>query len=463
MKRQQTAPVDAKLGLSSLSSPNLNALTVIGLAFACSLVSAEANGLYGNGTGARAMALGGADVAWASDPLGAMAANPAGLGFLNAPELNLGGVGGVVQGRFDKAGSGGNLSDNVNGLPEGAFGTPLGKWPVAVGISCDPESMLLADWHYPDPPGPGVAAVSYGNQEDKSEILVLRTALGVAVQVCPKFSIGASAGLLYNQNELKTPYIFQNLQPASAATAANGGKTLLDLRTDGWGWDFQAGLLFKATTNLQFGISYQGAATVDSTGDATGDPYKQFGTPPGTLAFHYDAAVKNRFPQSVSAGASWKFLPKWRLVPQVDWIDWADAFKTLPVNLSNGSNQNVNTALGTANFQDNIPLNWQSEFVGRAGLEYALNDNWTLRCGYSYGHSPVPDSTLNPMTAAIMENTVTVGAGYEIGRYDFELAYQYDLPAKQTVGTSDLRSGEYSNSSVEVSAHLLALTMSMKF
>ena len=36
-------------------------------------LTAQANGIYSNGVGARSMAMGGADVAWASDPLGAMA------------------------------------------------------------------------------------------------------------------------------------------------------------------------------------------------------------------------------------------------------------------------------------------------------------------------------------------------------------------------------------------------------
>lgn len=42
---------------------------------------ALANGIYRDAAGARALAVGGADVAWAAAPLGAMSANPAGLGF----------------------------------------------------------------------------------------------------------------------------------------------------------------------------------------------------------------------------------------------------------------------------------------------------------------------------------------------------------------------------------------------
>ena len=426
----------------------------------------HADGIFGNGVGARSMSMGGADTAWASDPLGAMAANPSGLGFLTAPELDFGGVGGVAEGQFNKPGvSSGDLDGRVSVLPEGAFGMPLGNWPVSVGLSFVPESTLLADWHYVDPPGGLGGTTSYGYQQDKSEIIVLRTALGAGVGVGSKFSFGASVGLIYNANQLETPYIFQDLQPGPHGPTNNaydGAKTLLNLHTTGFGWNAQAGMMYRATSNLQFGLSYESQTKVDTSGGASGDPSLQFGYPQGTLPFHYNADVRNTFPQNLSLGASWKFQPRWRLALQVDWIDWRDAFHNLPVSLSGGNNATVNSVLGSS-FSDSIPLDWRSEFVYRAGLEYKLTGNFDLRLGYSYGSSPVPDSTLTPMTAAIMENTLTAGVGYHWRRFAVDLAYQYDFPATQNVGTSGLLSGEYSNSSTQVSMHILALTTSYRF
>jgi long-chain fatty acid transport protein len=426
----------------------------------------QANGIYGNGVGARSMAMGGADLAWSVDPLGAMGANPAGLGFLIASEFDLGVVSGFAQGHFSKPGvSNGDLAETPGALPEAALGIPIGKLPVTIGLSFVPESMLLADWHYTDPPGGLNGTTSYEYQENKSEILMLRSALGAGVKINSKLSFGASVGLVYNENYLKTPYVFQNLQPGPNDpnnSAYDGAKTLLDLHTSGFGWNAQVGMIFRATTNLQFGISYQSETRLNTTGDASGDPYAQFNVPPGALPFHYDANVRNIFPQDVSAGVSWKFHPQWRLALQTDWIDWADAFQTLPVSLSNGNNTTVNSVLGSS-FKDSVPLNWRDEFVYRAGLEFNVTENLVLRIGYCYCNSPVPDSTLTPMTAAIMEHTLTAGIGYHWRRFQFDLAYQYDFPATQNIGTSGLHSGEYSHSSTEVSAHTLAFTTSMRF
>jgi long-chain fatty acid transport protein len=418
-----------------------------------------ANGIYGDGVGAHAMSLAGAEVAWAADPLSAMTANPAGLGFLADPEIDLGAEGGLFNGTFSKPGiPNGSLDDSFRALPEGAIAYPLGKLPVTIGLSFAPQSALLANWHYQDPAG-GLGGISYGYQQDKSEILLLRSALGLAVQVNSKFSIGATVGLLYNENELVAPYIFQNREP----DVYNGAKTLLNLRTTGFGVDATIGMIFKATEDLRFGIFYQSESIINSTGDASGDPYAQFGTSPGVLAFHYDAEVKNTFPQNGSAGVSWQFHPKWRATVQADWIDWAEAFDTLHISLSNGNNPNVNSALQGSGMKDSFPLNWTSEFVYRAGLEYKLTDNFAIRIGYCYGQSPVPDSTLTPMTAAIVQHTVTAGFGYHWKHFKMDVAYQYYIPATQNVGTSELRDGEYSNSSTKVSAHVLAITTGFTF
>jgi long-chain fatty acid transport protein len=202
---------------------------------------------------------------------------------------------------------------------------------------------------------------------------------------------------------------------------------------------------------------------INTTGSASGNAGAQFGHPGvDAYSFNYHAQVNNTFPNQVSLGGSWKFLPNWRLAAQVDWIDWAGAFNTLPVRLSDGGGAIITGALGK-NFQDNIPLDWKSEFVYRVGLEYAPVKNLFLRVGYCYGNSPVPDSTLTPMTAAILEHTITAGIGYRWRACEWDLAYQCSLPATQNVGTSILRDGEYSNSSTTVFLNVVALTMKVNF
>jgi long-chain fatty acid transport protein len=108
-------------------------------------------------------------------------------------------------------------------------------------------------------------------------------------------------------------------------------------------------------------------------------------------------------------------------------------------------------------------LNWHNEAVYRLGVEYQVMENLSLRAGYAYGGSPVPDSTLTPMTAAISEHTLTAGVGYRWRFCQIDLAYQCDLPASRSVGTTALAGGEYANSTTEVTIHWLALTLGVHF
>jgi long-chain fatty acid transport protein len=415
--------------------------------------------LYRNGVGARAMALGGADVAWAEDALGAMAANPAALRLLKSPTLDLSLIGGIADGAFsNRANDDRDLRSEPGFGGDGAFGLPLGSLPLTFGVSVITESGLRADWRYVDTPG-GVGGTSYGLQRHESELFILRSAAGLALSLGPKVSVGASIGLIYNENKLHAPYIFQT-QPT-----LRGLKTLLDLETSGFGWNAAVGVLFRPRDDVQVGVSYKSEAKVHSYGDASGNIGAQFATLGLALRpdFRYDAEVVTDFPQMVMAGVSWKFFPRWRLALQVDWINWSDTVDELPITLTRGNNADINGVVGSAAFKDEVPLKWRDRFVYRVGLEYAVADNLWLRGGYAYGDSPVPSQTLTPLTAVIMEHTVTAGIGYRRGPVQFDAAYQFDVPTDRRVGASGLEAGEYSNSRIHLLIHWLAVTASIRF
>lgn len=421
--------------------------------------AAEANGILRNGVGARAMALGGADIAWAEDALGPLAANPAGLGWLERPTLDLGVTAVRVSGDFTNvADDDGEISGRVGLMPDAAAGGRIPATPVSVGLGLVTDAALAGHWRYVDAPG-GAGGVSYGRQAHESSIVVARLALGVGVDLGPYVALGATVGLVYNDNSLHAPYIFQS-QPGLA-----GLKTLLDLETSGWGWNGTVGVLVRPHETLQLGLGYRSETTIDSEGRARGDAAAQLAAlgvaiPTG---FRYDAEVRTKFPQVVSGGASWRAHPRWRFVGQVEWINWSDAFDELPITLTNGSNAALNGIVGSSTLRDTVPLGWRDRFVYRAGVEWTVTEPLRVRLGYAYGKSPVPDRTLTPLTGAIMEHTITAGVGYRIGPVQLDFAYQYDLPVTRRVADSDLRSGEYDQSEIEVSLHWVAVTASIRF
>ena len=61
------------------------------------------------------------------------------------------------------------------------------------------------------------------------------------------------------------------------------------------------------------------------------------------------------------------------------------------------------------------------------------------------------------------EHVVGAGIGYKTGRYHADLAWQWEIPNRDSVGTSKLLTGEYSHSSTETSVQWLAFTTGVEF
>jgi len=437
--------------------------TILAAALTCGLTaSSQANGIYRNGIGARAMALGGADATLNDSATSAMTANPAALSDLTGIKLDLGLTAALPDGEFsNSANAPVSIPDQLGVFPEFALTLPYTD-EIRLGFSVSPDAMLAGKWDYVDAPGGLSGTTSYGLLRHRSEIVVLRSAFGVGISLADNLSIGGSVGLLYNRNQLETAYVFQS------HPALRGFKTLVDLDTDGFGVDGEFGLLYRPTEELHLAFTYKLASTVKADGRITGNAEAELTALGGPFAgvqpdFAYDAEVENTFPQMLSAGVGWQAAPDWRLLAQVDWINWSDAFDSLPLRLRNGNNADLNEFLGSNAIDDTIPLNWKDRFVYRAGLEYTPGEHWSFRAGYSYGKSPVPDGTLNPLNAAIFEHTLGAGVGYRWKRFSLDAAWQWDLPARQSVVTSDLEAGEYANSSVEVEVHWLAVTAGVEF
>jgi long-subunit fatty acid transport protein len=317
--------------------------------------------------------------------------------------------------------------------------------------------MSESTWKYAD--APGAAGATYGLQKQKSAILAARSVAGVGFALSRAISVGVSVGAVYNSNTLQAPYIFQS-HPALA-----GLKTLLDLHTTGAGWNTSVGVIARPNKTVQLNLAWKSRTVIDSTGDATGNIGQQLAAL-GLAArpdFHYSAAVHNVLPQSVLAGLNWRVDGRWIFGLQADWVNWSDAFASLPVSLTNGNNADINGLLKSNSIFDRVPVNWKDQFSFHGGVERLLTENVSVRGGYAHANNPVPASTLSPLTAAIMTNQLTTGIGYRRGRWRFDLAYAIDPTAQENVAHSGLLSGEYSNSRVRIGTQSVALNTGFQF
>lgn len=438
--------------------PNAQLLS-LALILGLGTIPVQAQDFYWTTVGARSQALGGVYVPSSSGALEALAANPAGLSVLSQRTLDLGISGIFARGSFtNSANQNAPMTTSPGVMPYGAFGTPIGHSRFSFGIGLIPELTSVSDWRYVD--APGAAGATYGMQQQKSAILAARSTAGFGVSFGPSLAIGATVGADYNQNTLEAPYIFQQ-QPVLA-----GLKTMLNLHTDGIGWNTSVGVIARPSRKLTFGLAWKSETIINSTGNATGDAGAQFaalGLAGVPADFHYSAAVRNVLPQSVIGSLNWRVNPRWLLVFQTDWVNWKDAFVTLPVSLTNGTNTAINGLLKSTSLNDGVPLDWKDQYSFHGGVERLLTESVSVRGGFAHANNPVPGSTVTPLTAAIMGNQLTTGIGYRHGRYRLDLAYGYALRGQASVQHSALLSGEYNNSQVQLGTQNLTLNSSIQF
>lgn len=417
--------------------------------------------LFSGTTNSASMGVGASDLASPHGVLGAVSSgNAAGIALTEGRSLEVSGLAILAHGSYTSATSKNSTLDPLLGIaPSVAFVTGVGRTPWRVSVSATPDISLSANWYYND--APGTAGVTYGYQQNKSTLLNERFAVGVGHPLGRKLVAGATFGGVYDSSTLIAPTIFQQ-QPVLA-----GLKTLLTLKTSGVGWNGSVGLIYTPSSKLQVGVSYKTPTVIHSSGGADGDLSALLAalglTGKFQQDFHYGANLNYTLPQIGGVGLTWNVTPRTRVFARGDFVGWGSTFDHLGLQVSNGTNADLNGLVGSSGFHDVIPLDWKNQGIFHLGVETAVTHNLTLRGGFVAGNNPVPGSTLTPLTAAITKESVAAGVGYHTGRYTIDAGYQGGLPSTASVGQSILRAGEYNNSQTEISTQTLSTTFSVSF
>ena len=217
-------------------------ILLCGLIYLAAVSLLPAQDFYAAGVSADTSRRAGIYLPSADYPGDALALNPAGLTALSGTTADLSVVCIFARGSFSNASNPESPMAHNNGcLPFGALGAALGKhWALGIGVM--PDLLSASKWNYSDTPG--FAGTTYGPQSEKSEIIGIRSAAGLAYRFSEKFSAGISVGVDYNSNTLYAPYIFQQ-HPVLA-----GLKTLLNLHTTGYGWNSSFGFTARPSSGL---------------------------------------------------------------------------------------------------------------------------------------------------------------------------------------------------------------------
>ena len=390
------------------------------------------------GIGSKATALGGAYSAYADDPYAAHY-NPAGLAQINSftisagfeyldPNLNVynysatNGDGGIVSHNKD-------FSDESDNLLVPHFGVvvPIGE-KFVLGLAAYVPWGLHVKWDDNPNHNPAayVASESYYIRETVVPTL--------AYKINNKWSVGF--GLLLGKTyagEKRRIY---------APGLPNHNKLLKIEMEDDFNWSFNVGVQYKPIEQVTLGVTYRSKTDVDLDGDAKVE--------------HWDGIngnvdvddVEIDHPDQVQVGV--RYAPSKKISLELDavWTQWS---------LIDSYTAKFNPDLMGSTSEHESKRNWKNTIQLRIGGEWNINDMFSLRAGYFYDPSPIPDETFDTMWPDADRKTYSIGAGINFTKHlSLDLVFQYSIAEyKREIGGESVNLNEsYSNPVTKEEGHV---------
>lgn len=231
--------------------------------------------------------------------------------------------------------------------------------------------------------------------------------LKIAPAIARRFGKKLSLGIALNLDCAQMDYE----AGSTAEVSHNNGKE--------YGLGFTAGAIYKLSDTVTLGAAYESKQDFSDF---------EFNTTGGKDKLRFDQ------PQNIALGIGIRPTEKLRMAFDVVWIDWPQAMgKNKPAYSKNSS--------GAMPWN----MNWDEQYVFKAGVEYDLNEKVKLRAGYNYGKNPLDSNRAfeNISFPAVVEHHITAGTGIILSK-NTELNIGFMYAPRVTLDTAN--SSQFINS-----------------
>lgn len=370
--------------------------------------------LYGGGFqlnehGARAMAMGGAFAARASD-LSAIYFNPAGLAFQKGAQVLLGAT--LI---FPKTSFFG--PDQLNTNQETKMKSQVFT-PINLYASYEIMDGLVGAIGVNNPYGLGTEWPSDWTGKFITQKVDLQTFFispTISYKVTDQLSVGA--GVNYVTGEVSIKRMVSDPFDPHATTEIEG-------TANAFGWN--AGVMYKFSPTLQLGASYRSEVKMEATGTASFDPARS-AYPAG------DISSNLHLPATGFVGVAYSPIDELWIEADYQYIGWS-SYKELAITFKKDNSTSVS------------PKNYEDTYMIRVGAEYTMGD-LQLRAGYLYDRSPAPAKYVEPLLPDANRNGLNLGFGYRLSKQlNIDVAYLFlKIDQRKAVDTEIKFDGTYNS------------------
>jgi long-chain fatty acid transport protein len=269
------------------------------------------------------------------------------------------------------------------------------------------------------------------NMPQRSELGVGRLIAPLAYNVNDKFSIGGSLDFVWANLDMRMAlpggFLMGLVEPTSTM-ALPGVPTVgrLDFSDDsdytgkakGTGWGGKIGFVYKASPTVTIGATYHTKTALSNLKtSAAGATFMADLTGDGAYTASIGEVMPGRltvrdfeWPETFGVGVAFQASPQTMVALDVKYIGWQDVMNKFSMTF-----EPFGAPAGTkVDFA--LPQNWDDQTVVQIGVSHKATDVLTLRAGASFASNPIPDSTVNYLFPAIVENHVTFGIGYALDK-----------------------------------------------
>lgn len=344
--------------------------------------------------------------------------NPAGLTRLKKPEFILAGHIIIPNAKFS--------NNNSTHVLQPATGIPLrgnngGNAGVTVYIPNSYISYPISEKFYL---GIGIN-VPFGLQTEydsqwvgryhaiKSSVMTLNINPTAAYKINNNLSIGLGFSIQYIEAELTNAVDFGTIGVIRGIPGLipQGNDGFARLKGDCWSAGFNFGVLYELTKHTRLGFSYRSKIRHKLEGKAT---FSDVPTLLGTAFQDSNANARVILPDMASLSFYHDLNEKWAIMADVTWTGWK-SFNELRIKYDSGMPDTV------------ITTNWKNSMRYSLGLSYRPTDNLTLRIGFAYDETPIPDAQHRTPRIPDTDRTwIAFGAGYKLSdTIAFEFGYAH--------------------------------------